>query len=68
MPSSSAKQSRFMKAVAASPEFAAEAGVPQSVGKEFVQADEAAGKFTGRSGSDRAGRRYGASRKKREGK
>ena len=33
-----------MAAVAHDPKFAAEAGVPQSVGKEFVQADMAKGK------------------------
>lgn len=43
MPSSSAKQHRFMEAVAHNPEFAAKAGVKQSVGKEFAAADDAAG-------------------------
>jgi hypothetical protein len=41
MPSSSAKQHRFMAAVANNPEFAKKAGVPSSVGKEFVRADQA---------------------------
>lgn len=40
MPSHSAKQARFMQAVAHNPEFAKEAGVPQSVGKEFNDADK----------------------------
>lgn len=40
MPSSSLKQHRFMQAVAHSPEFAKKAGVPQSVGKEFSNADK----------------------------
>lgn len=40
MPSSSAKQHRFMAAVAHNPEFAKKAGVPVSVGKEFVRADK----------------------------
>ena len=40
MPSSSAKQSRFMAAVAHSPSFAKKVGVPQSVGKEFNKADK----------------------------
>lgn len=40
MPSKSAKQHRFMEAVAHDPEFAKKAGVPQSVGKEFAAADE----------------------------
>jgi hypothetical protein len=39
MPSSSKKQADFMRAVAHSPEFAKKAGVPQSVGKEFSNAD-----------------------------
>ena len=40
MPSTSAKQHRFMEAVAHDPKFAKKAGVPQSVGKEFAAADE----------------------------
>ncbi len=40
MPSSSKKQSDFMRAVAHSPEFAKKAGVPQSVGKDFSNADK----------------------------
>ena len=40
MPSSSAKQHRFMEAVAHNPSFAKKAGVPQSVGKEFSKADK----------------------------
>lgn len=43
MPSTSAKQHRFMEAVAHSPAFAKKAGVPQSVGKDFAAADDAAG-------------------------
>jgi len=41
MPSTSAKQHKFMEAVAHNPEFAKKAGVPQSVGKEFSAADKA---------------------------
>jgi hypothetical protein len=37
MPAKSAKQERFMQAVAHNPKFAADAGVPQSVGKEFTK-------------------------------
>lgn len=44
MPTVSKKQGRFMQAVAHNPEFAKKAGVPQSVGKEFVAADKAMGK------------------------
>ena len=40
MPSKSAKQHRFMEAVAHNPSFAKKAGVPQNVGKEFVAADK----------------------------
>ncbi len=40
MPSSSAKQRRFMQAIAHSPSFAKKAGVPQSVGKDFAAADK----------------------------
>ena len=36
MPAVSAKQERFMQAVAHSPKFAKKVGVPQSVGKEFT--------------------------------
>lgn len=43
MPSKSAKQHRFMEAVAHSPKFAKKSGVPQSVGKEFVAADKRKG-------------------------
>ena len=39
MPPKSEAQRRFMQAVAASPQFAAKAGVPTSVGKDYVQAD-----------------------------
>ena len=45
MPSKSRKQHRFMEAIAHSPEFAAKAGVPQSVGKDFAAADKRLGKF-----------------------
>ena len=40
MPSVSKKQHNFMAAVANSPSFAKKAGVPQSVGKEFSNADK----------------------------
>ena len=39
MPSKSAAQHRFMAAVASNPKFAKKAGVPQSVGEEFLKAD-----------------------------
>ena len=40
MPSTSKKQHNFMEAVAHSPAFAKKAGVPQSVGKDFSNADK----------------------------
>ena len=40
MPSVSKKQHNFMAAVANNPSFAKKAGVPQSVGKEFNNADK----------------------------
>ena len=40
MPSSSAKQHRFMEAIAHNKAFAKKAGVPQSVGREFANADK----------------------------
>jgi len=40
MPSTSKKQHKFMEAVAHNPSFAKKAGVPQSVGKDFSNADK----------------------------
>ena len=40
MPSKSKAQHNFMAAIAHSPSFAKKAGVPMSVGKEFVTADK----------------------------
>jgi hypothetical protein len=40
VPSHSAKQHKFMEAVAHNPSFAKKAGVPQSVGKDFSNADK----------------------------
>ena len=40
MPSTSKKQHNFMEAVANNPSFAKKAGVPQSVGKDFSNADK----------------------------
>ena len=40
MPSTSKKQHNFMAAVAKNPEFAKKAGVPRSVGQEFLNADK----------------------------
>jgi hypothetical protein len=46
MPSTSAKQHRFMEAIAHNSAFAKKAGVPQSVGKDFSAADKGK-KFAG---------------------
>lgn len=43
MPSKSAKQARMMAAVAHNPAFAKKVGIPQSVGKDFNQADAKTG-------------------------
>jgi len=40
MPSSSAKQHRFMEAIAHNKAFAKKVGVPQSVGQDFANADK----------------------------
>ena len=40
MPSTSKKQHNFMEAVANNPKFAKKAGVPQSVGQDFAEADK----------------------------
>lgn len=40
MPSKSPAQKRLMQAVAHSPEFAKKVGIPQSVGREFYEADK----------------------------
>ena len=45
MPSTSKKQSNFMKAVANNPKFAKRVGVSQKVGKEFAVADKKMGKY-----------------------
>ena len=41
MPSKSKAQKKFMRIAAHSPEFAAKAGIDQSVAKEFYRADKA---------------------------
>jgi hypothetical protein len=52
MPSTSKKQHNFMAAVAHNPAFAKKAGVPQSVGKDFNDADK--GRKFGSGGVSRA--------------
>ena len=56
MPSSSAKQHRFMQAVAHSPSFAKKAGVSQSVGKDFSAADKS--KTFNKGGTMKKGKRF----------
>jgi len=52
MPSTSLRQHKFMEAVAHNPAFAKKAGVPQSVGQDFAQADK--GKSFGKGSEGRA--------------
>jgi hypothetical protein len=40
MPSHSKKQHNFMEAIAHSPSFAKKVGVPQSVGRDYAEADK----------------------------
>ena len=56
MPSTSAKQHRFMQAVAHSPSFAKKSGVSQSVGKDFSAADK--GKTFSKGGMMKKGKRF----------
>ena len=51
MPSSSKKQHNFMAAIANNPAFAKKVGIPQSVGKDFNEADK--GKKFGSGGATR---------------
>lgn len=49
MPSKSPKQARTMKAAAHNPQFAKKMGIPQTVAREFVEADKRkAGKSKGK--------------------
>jgi hypothetical protein len=52
MPSTSKKQHNFMAAIAHNPAFAKKVGVPQSVGRDFNEADK--GKKFGSGGKTRA--------------
>lgn len=58
MPSTTTKQARFMSAAAHNPSFAAKAGIPVSVAKEFHAAD--AGKKWGGKHKDTAGPKVAA--------
>jgi hypothetical protein len=51
MPSTSKKQHNFMAAIAHNPAFAKKVGIPQSVGKDFDEADK--GKKFGSGGATR---------------
>lgn len=46
MPSKSKAQHNLMEAVAHDPKFAKKTGIPQSVGKEFAEADKGKKKYT----------------------
>jgi hypothetical protein len=50
MPAVSAKQEKFMRALANSPKFSKKVGVPQSVGKEFEMRSK-----TGKMGASKMG-------------
>ncbi len=58
MPSVTGKQHRTMEAAKHNRAFARKVGIPQSVARDFVAADRAAGKFQGRKIS--MARRHGA--------
>lgn len=63
MPSISKRQHNFFEAIAHSSAFAKKAGVPQSVGQDFANADKASGKFMKKKQSptkDMIKNRYGA--------
>jgi hypothetical protein len=56
MPSTSAKQAKFMAAAAHNATFAKQAGIPQSVAKEFHAADKAKAKDGGQAQAAKADR------------
>ncbi|MFA7278753.1 MAG: hypothetical protein WC100_01505 [Sterolibacterium sp.] len=58
MPSKSKDQERFMQAASHNPKFAKKAGIPQSVAKEFVAADEARAERTTKAKA-KVEKRYG---------
>lgn len=57
MPSKSKKQHDFMQAVAHSLSFAKKAGVPQSVGREYVEADKRKSSKTRATKSEKGAKR-----------
>lgn len=59
MPSTSDKQHHFMEAIAHNKKFAEKAGVPQSVGQDFANADKASGKFKHEKSSTHMKAMYG---------
>lgn len=65
MPSKTPKQARTMAAAAHNPQFAKKVGIPQSVAKEFNQADAGTGilrKKGGQFHKKSAGKRHPATR------
>ena len=57
MPSASKKQHNFMAAIANNPSFAKKAGVPSSVGQEFLNADKSRKFSRGGEMEDKADRK-----------
>ena len=55
MPSTSAKQARTMAGAAHDPKFAKKVGIPQSVAKEFNQADKRTGILRKKKKAERVG-------------
>jgi hypothetical protein len=65
MPTVSKKQHNFMEMVAHNPAAAKRTGVPQSVGKEFVEADKGQGKAAQKRKPTRRSTLYDHPRSKR---
>lgn len=57
MPSKTPKQARTMAAAAHNPDFAKRVGIPQSVAKEFNQADKGSGVLKRAAKGRKAGRK-----------
>lgn len=57
MPSKTKKQAKFMRAAAHNTEVAAEAGIPQSVAREYVQADARKTKRAAQHAKKKGGKR-----------
>jgi len=53
MPSKSKKQHDLMQAVAHSLEFAKKVGIPQSVGKDYIEADKKKSQYKKKKGKEK---------------